>query len=50
MTSKVMKIGDLQGIVFDTAFMDLSALKVEDGMDVTVGESSKRQCKSMVTR
>lgn len=36
MTAKVMKIGDSQAIVFDTAFMDLSGLKVGDRVDVTV--------------
>jgi antitoxin component of MazEF toxin-antitoxin module len=36
MTARVKKMGNSQGIVFDTAFMNLSGLKVGDRLDLTV--------------
>jgi antitoxin component of MazEF toxin-antitoxin module len=36
MTKTITKIGNSQGIVFDTAFMDLARLKVGDRVDATI--------------
>jgi len=35
MTKTVTKIGNSQGIIFDTAFMDMAHLKVGDRLQVT---------------
>lgn len=39
MIKTITKIGNSQGITFDTALMDLARLKVGDQMNVTVHES-----------
>ena len=36
MTKTIVKVGNSQGIIFDTAFMDLARLKVGDKLQVTV--------------
>lgn len=36
MTKTISKVGNSQGIIFDTALMDLARLKVGDEVDVTV--------------
>lgn len=36
MIKKVTKIGNSQGIIFDTALMDLANLKVGDELNVTI--------------
>lgn len=36
MTKTITKIGNSQGITFDTAFMDLARLKVGDRVDATI--------------
>jgi antitoxin component of MazEF toxin-antitoxin module len=36
MTKTITKIGNSQGIMFDTAFMDLARLKVGDRVDATI--------------
>lgn len=36
MTKTITKIGNSQGITFDTAFMDLARLKVGDQVDATI--------------
>ena len=38
MTKTITKIGNSQGIIFDTALMDLAHLRVGDEMHVTVHE------------
>ncbi|HET9419467.1 MAG TPA: hypothetical protein VFO30_09010 [Chthoniobacterales bacterium] len=38
MTKTVSKIGNSQGIIFDTALMDLARIKVGDKLTVTVHE------------
>jgi antitoxin component of MazEF toxin-antitoxin module len=38
MIKSITKIGNSQGIVFDTALMDLARLKVGDQVNVTVHE------------
>ena len=38
MTKTISKIGNSQGIMFDTALMDLARLKVGDQVSVTVHE------------
>jgi antitoxin component of MazEF toxin-antitoxin module len=38
MTKTISKVGNSQGIIFDTALMDLARLKVGDQMTVTVHE------------
>jgi len=38
MTKVITKIGNSQGIVFDTAFMDLARLKVGDQVNVSLHE------------
>jgi len=35
MTKTITKIGNSQGIIFDTAFMDMAHLKVGDRLQVT---------------
>jgi len=39
MTKTISKVGNSQGIIFDTALMDLARLKVGDQVSVTVHES-----------
>ena len=36
MTKTITKIGNSQGVLFDTAFMDLARLKVGDRLDATI--------------
>ncbi len=36
MTKTVTKIGNSQGIIFDSAFMDMAHLKVGDRLQVTI--------------
>jgi antitoxin component of MazEF toxin-antitoxin module len=36
MTKTITRIGNSQGITFDTAFMDLARLKVGDRVDATI--------------
>ncbi len=36
MTKTITKVGNSQGIIFDTALMDLARVKVGDQVDVTV--------------
>ena len=36
MTKTIVKVGNSQGIIFDTAFMDLAHLKVGDRLQVTL--------------
>jgi antitoxin component of MazEF toxin-antitoxin module len=36
MTKTISKVGNSQGIIFDTALMDLARLKVGDQVNVTV--------------
>ncbi|PYM00062.1 MAG: hypothetical protein DMF19_10835 [Verrucomicrobia bacterium] len=36
MTKTISKIGNSQGIIFDTALMDLARVKVGDQFDVTI--------------
>ena len=36
MTKTITKIGNSQGIIFDTALMDLARIKLGDQVDVTV--------------
>lgn len=38
MTKKISKIGNSQGIIFDSAFLDLARLKLGDQLTVTVHE------------
>lgn len=38
MVKKITKIGNSQGIIFDTALMELAHLKVGDEVNVTVHE------------
>jgi antitoxin component of MazEF toxin-antitoxin module len=38
MTKTITKIGNSQGITFDTAFMDLARLKVGDKLSVSLHE------------
>ncbi len=38
MTKTISKVGNSQGIIFDTALMDLARLKVGDQVTVTVHE------------
>ena len=38
MTKTITKIGNSQGITFDTAFMDLARLKVGDELSVSLHE------------
>ena len=38
MTKTISKVGNSQGIIFDTALMDLARVKVGDQMTVTVLE------------
>ncbi|PYJ48874.1 MAG: hypothetical protein DME69_03500 [Verrucomicrobia bacterium] len=38
MTKTISKVGNSQGIIFDTALMDLTRLKVGDEVNVTVHE------------
>ncbi|MEO7317818.1 MAG: hypothetical protein ABIZ56_02390 [Chthoniobacteraceae bacterium] len=38
MTKTISKVGNSQGIIFDSALMDLARLKVGDQLDVTVHE------------
>ena len=35
MTKTIVKVGNSQGIIFDTAFMDMARLKVGDRLQVT---------------
>ena len=35
MTKTIVKVGNSQGIIFDTAFMDMAHLKVGDRLQVT---------------
>ena len=35
MTKTIVKVGNSQGIIFDTAFMDMAHLKVGDKLQVT---------------
>ncbi|MBV9009804.1 MAG: AbrB/MazE/SpoVT family DNA-binding domain-containing protein [Verrucomicrobia bacterium] len=39
MTKTISKIGNSQGIIFDTALLDLARVKVGDQVNVTVHES-----------
>ena len=36
MTKTIVKVGNSQGIIFDTAFMDMAHLKVGDRLQVTL--------------
>ena len=36
MTKTITKVGNSQGIIFDTALMDLARVKVGDQVDITV--------------
>ena len=36
MTKTIVKVGNSQGIIFDTAFMDMARLKVGDRLQVTL--------------
>jgi antitoxin component of MazEF toxin-antitoxin module len=36
MTKTISKVGNSQGIIFDSALMDLARLKVGDQVDITV--------------
>ena len=36
MTKTISKVGNSQGIIFDTALLDLARLKVGDQVDVTI--------------
>jgi antitoxin component of MazEF toxin-antitoxin module len=38
MTKTISKVGNSQGIIFDTALMDLARVKVGDQLNVTVHE------------
>ena len=38
MTKTITKIGNSQGVLFDTAFMDLARLKVGDKVNVSLHE------------
>ena len=38
MTKTISKVGNSQGLIFDTALMDLAHLKVGDQVNVTVHE------------
>jgi antitoxin component of MazEF toxin-antitoxin module len=40
MTKTISKIGNSQGIIFDTALMDLARMKVGDKLDVTIVSDS----------
>jgi antitoxin component of MazEF toxin-antitoxin module len=40
MTKTISKIGNSQGIIFDTALMDLARVKVGDQLDVTIVSDS----------
>lgn len=39
MTKTISKIGNSQGLVFDTALMDMARLKIGDQVSITVHES-----------
>ena len=36
MTKTITKVGNSQGIIFDTALMDLARVKIGDQVDITV--------------